>query len=403
MLRFDITLINSTMKKYNNFYHVVVRNCLLIGMFLFTIQVSAQYYRSSSVNTPVCDVSNDQSQSVIISDGQGGSIIAWMDQRKGKDFDIYIQRYNALGKALWSSGGEPVCRVYSNESSPVMVSDGSGGAIVAWMDDRKGAGIYAQRINSKGGRVWDTMGMPVNTSGNLKANLGMVSDLQGGAVLVWDEMVKDRNILGERIDGKGNIQWSKGGSLDICSDVADQSNPHVEIYGNGGVIVAWEDLRSGKKAQSDIYAQKITFAGGTEWNTNGNVICEAQNDQVNPEVCMNDSGGAFIIWQDARAGSFDIYVQNVAKNGSDLLVKDGVAVCTASGSQTNPTIAYNGSLGFYAAWKDLRTNNGQHIYAQSMDFGGNVLWNTNGEVVCNTTGNREVPKLITEPDNDNFF
>src|SRR5690606_14672774 len=61
------------------------------------------------------------------------------------------------------------------------------------------------------------------------------------------------------------------------------------------------------------------------------------------------------------------------------------------------------SLGFYAAWKDLRTNNGQHIYAQSMDFGGNVLWNTNGEVVCNTTGNREVPKLITEPDNDNFF
>ncbi len=45
------------------------------------------------------------------------------------------------------------------EQFPRLVSDGEGGAIIIWRDYRSFAGIYAQRVNSSGHIQWTLDGI----------------------------------------------------------------------------------------------------------------------------------------------------------------------------------------------------------------------------------------------------
>jgi hypothetical protein len=74
-------------------------------------------------------------------DGRGGAIAAWTLHHQ--DWDIYSQRIDSFGHLCWSDTGLAVCGDTSNVSWPVAVSDGGGGAIIVWLDDR---GLYAQRV-----------------------------------------------------------------------------------------------------------------------------------------------------------------------------------------------------------------------------------------------------------------
>src|SRR5262249_53144036 len=102
----------------------------------------------------VCEAVNDQGASGIASDGRGGAIVTWYDQRNGKDYDIYAQHVLASGSTdrAWPRGGVALCGAPGHQRAPTAVSDGAGGAIVTWFDYRSGqdAHIYAQRVLRSG-------------------------------------------------------------------------------------------------------------------------------------------------------------------------------------------------------------------------------------------------------------
>jgi hypothetical protein len=94
----------------------------------------------------VCRARGAQSRPTIATDGGGGIFIAWQDSRDAVNPDIYLQRITAAGTVAdgWTHGGDPVVRDPYRQESPVVVSDGAGDAIVAWVDWRSGTpGIYA--------------------------------------------------------------------------------------------------------------------------------------------------------------------------------------------------------------------------------------------------------------------
>ena len=66
----------------------------------------------------------------------------------------------------------PVAVVGGDQSRPVIVSDGAGGAIIAWWDDRNGSlGIYAQRLDADGNPMWTPNGIQVASSVDFAAQL----------------------------------------------------------------------------------------------------------------------------------------------------------------------------------------------------------------------------------------
>src|SRR5437867_12630605 len=77
-------------------------------------------------NLPLCAAVNDQSVPVYIADGNGGGIAVWSDKRAG-NYDIYAQKIDGNGDALWASYGVVVSKAVGDQVNPQAVSDGAGG------------------------------------------------------------------------------------------------------------------------------------------------------------------------------------------------------------------------------------------------------------------------------------
>lgn len=71
--------------------------------------------------------------------GTDAVILAWHDVRNTPDAgDIYAQKLDFAGIPQWTVGGIPVATAIGLQDNPVLLSDGSGGAIVVWQDQRNG-------------------------------------------------------------------------------------------------------------------------------------------------------------------------------------------------------------------------------------------------------------------------
>ena len=135
----------------------------------------------------VCTAADYQNNPSLTGDGLGGTIITWHDSRTGFYSDIYAQRVDYTGVALWTLDGIAVCTIVNDQSNTAIVSDGVGGAIITWEDSRNGSNydIYAQRVNSIGSTLWALNGIPVCTAGYDQYNPRIVSDGLSGAIITW--------------------------------------------------------------------------------------------------------------------------------------------------------------------------------------------------------------------------
>jgi hypothetical protein len=136
---------------------------------------------------PVCAAANAQTMSRVVDDGQNGAIVVWGDNRTG--YDIYAQRLNPAGSVQWTADGIAVNQSALYQYNPEAVSDGSGGAIVVWNDNRSGSDInlYGQRVDGSGALMWPSAGQPIAVQTGTQQNHVLVSDESGGAIALWQD------------------------------------------------------------------------------------------------------------------------------------------------------------------------------------------------------------------------
>ncbi len=181
-------------------------------------------------------------------------------------------------------------------------------------------------------------------------------------------------------------------NVPVCTAANAQQEPRTVSDGAGGAIVVWSDLRSGSY---DLYAQRVSAAGAPLWAANGIVVCNAGGSQTNPLVVSDGNGGAIVSWLDVRSGSFDLYAQRLSPSGVPQWTANGVAVCTAAGAQTDHSMAADGSGGALIAWADIRGAT-YDIYAQRLNGSGVAQWTANGVVVCNQAGDQSSPDVAPD-------
>jgi len=264
----------------------------------------------------VCGTSGAQSAPVVVVDGVGGVIVVWQDFRRTYA-DIYAQRVDGSGKTAWERSGVALCNAPGHESFPVITGNGAEGAIVAWVDTRNGNNdVFAQQVDGNGTVQWLTNGIPVCTvSGNQNYPV-MVSDGAGGAILAWWDMRSgDFNIYAQRIDLTGNALWVKDG-LAVCVEANIQNCAYISSDGSGGAIISWNDNRV---SAFDVYVQRIDPKGLAKWNNNGVAVSTAFDTQCFPVTINDGTGGAIIVWQDSRDSDksyWDVYAQKINGQGS---------------------------------------------------------------------------------------
>jgi uncharacterized repeat protein (TIGR02543 family) len=358
-----------------------------------------------------------------ISDGAGGSIEVWVSSSSDGTGDLYAQRYDALGKPLWGGDGVPVCTAPMDQFSPSLVSDGSHGVIVVWQDLRNSynginySDIYAQRIDASGQALWSADGIPVSTGAFEKLVPRLVSDGAQGAIIAWEDYrnvdvnadvdLNGADIYAQRIGPDGKTLWA--GEAAVSARNNDQVNPILVSDGNGGAIIAWEDYRDDPNGYGEayegianIYAQRLDQAGnvpaGGSWIKDGVSLAQVPLvDQQFPQIASDGGNGAFVVWQDDGGSgdvAFQIYAQRVSGDGS-LAVPGGSQVSSAPGAF--PQVLADDNWGAFVAWEDSRNfdTDGVDIYAQHLDLFALPGWGTD-LAVSTAPESQYSPQLVSD-------
>ncbi|NQT23854.1 T9SS type A sorting domain-containing protein [candidate division KSB1 bacterium] len=386
----------------------------------------------------ISTASDDQRKPQIISDAAGGAIITW--ECKNNYDVIRAQKINANGNVQWAANGIDVTsnHIEYGHYDPQITSDGSGGAIItwerwAWSEDTND--IYAQRILGSSTFNWPLGGVAICTAAKDQFTPQIVSDGYGGAIITWqDERNKTvwndaYDIYAQRVNRYGSILWTADG-VPVCTAILDQENQQIISDGAHGAIITWEDNRhSAPLTSPKIYAQRVAANGNMLWTIDGVAVSSTTvNSHQYPQITSNGSGGAIIVWESDYPT--DIYAQNLDANGNAIWTQDGVAICNASANQYRPQLLSDGADGAIFTWADAR-NGYLDIYAQrypasieapteilvTYPNGGetwytgnsyNITWNSDAYVGTVTiqisiTGGSTWTNISTSTDNDGSY
>lgn len=253
----------------------------------------------------------------VRSDGAGGAVIGWYEDFYGPS--LLAMRQTFSGHPLWDSLGVRLDSISAPwySFSYAFVPEATHGTIGVWNDSIPNGtrDIHAQRVSGDGVLRWQAHGVPVRSGPGIKRNPQAVADGQGGAIIVWEDGADgSRDIYAQRVDSSGSRLWDTLG-VPVIHASGDQMGIQVVSDDAGGVIVAWQDTRNGN---NDIYAQRLGPNGQRLWDTLGVGICVWPGDQTVPVISQDGSGGAVIAWQDTRNGNGDIYAQRVSADGSGV-------------------------------------------------------------------------------------
>ena len=365
----------------------------------------SQKYGFETDGLAICNqVNGSQIWPDIISDGAGGAYITWTDERTGwENADLYVQRINGSGDAYWINNGTPVCTSRWWQYYPQMISDGAGGAIITWEDNRNGpsaldseSDIYVQRINSTGGMLWKNNGTAICTENRYQQRPHLVSDGEEGAIIAWmDYRTNAYDIYVQRINSTGDIQWAVNGTS-ICLYSGYQYIEDIISDGAGGAIVLWRDTRNDFN-ERDLYAQKINSSGFVQWDTDGVRIANISVDQSEPKICSDGMGGAIITWMDNRTQNYRIYAQRINSTGKIQWTANGTEISKVSGNQKYPGISSDGIGGAIILWADNRNElNYYDIYAQRINSTGHAQWNNADNAICIADNNQWDMTVISD-------
>lgn len=140
---------------------------------------------------------------------EGNILLTWTDD-SAEDKNILIQKYDINGAAMWNKSGIPVIKIRGDQFGQKVVSDGNQGAIITWIDRRfenLHGNIYAQRINNEGKILWDSSGILIASSKNTeKSYTSVIPDVTGGVVVVFKEKRDGKNmIFGHKVFNTGTF------------------------------------------------------------------------------------------------------------------------------------------------------------------------------------------------------
>lgn len=349
---------------------------------LFTISGQNFWSSNSNNANPICNATNSQLGQKIISDGNGGAIIVWADSRSGNYDDIFAQKINSKGITQWTVNGVLIQSkpsiFYGTGHDFSVVSDGNGGAIISWIEAYS-PGSYmtyhytkAQRISADGTLLWDTDGIPICTASLDRKNVCSASDGNGGAIITWsDNRNSNWDIYAQRVNSVGTVLWQSNG-IAISNSADNQDQTSITDDGIGGGIISWMDFQSGGVS---LYAQRINSNGEVLWSDDGIVICSlsvSNNQSRAPSLMKDNEGGAYITWVDTRDGD-KIYVQRIDQIGNFHWIESGVAVGSGT-NHSNPKLVNDGGNGTIILW----LQGYQTLKTQRYAANGIAQWNTGG-------------------------
>jgi len=320
--------------------------------------------------------------SYAVNDGSGGAIVIWLEflphpAGEPTSSQTHAARIDSEGNVEWQRDIPGIDQA---------IPDGSGGAIIAF-DDRHD-NIYVLKIDAEGSLPWGEDGVSLNL--REYTPLGVASDNSGGVIAV-QQIPGEGIICAQRVDSGGDILWQTGG-VQAC--VGPAEGAQVVSDGAGGAIIAYmrnipcEDGRAGY-CDWDIYAQRIDAEGNVLWGPDGVPLCVGPSPPNPPRIVTDGAGGAIIIFlafienEVSAPGYFAFRARRIDADGHELWEEET--------DLWGGIIVSDGSGGVISVWY---SDEGINTKAQRLDAAGRELWGPDGT----TLTLRDVHRNLVAPD-----
>jgi hypothetical protein len=320
---------------------------ILSGMIAIA-PAQAQWHSDSTTNTVVCDTIGIQDHPAIVADGSNGAIVVWEDNRNGAYYEIYGQHLNALGHEMWKHNGIRLGHGGSNEQSPIIATDDSGGAYIAWMDNRFtlngkfGVCLFGQHVRANGTLMYPDTGLPVRVGKNECKNPVICDDGSGKAYIAWEDNRSPTNTT--QPDIYMNRMWTGGVKFGLTTGTTG----YIKNVGSFGHAL-WRFFDGSATFKSDIVGLQIVIANKGTYTIN---------------AVVNDTALDLVSIPTSSATNLSYTIKGPV----------GMPVDTERSSQTHPAITNDGAGGCVIAWTTGATIP-TSIAAMRLDSNRNRLWN----------------------------
>ena len=309
--------------------------------------------------------------------GESGSMIfVWSDTRYGSR-NVFAQKVDSSGVLLWGSQGSAVTNLPGRQEDPVAITDGDGGAFIAWVDYRfdEEGDIFIQHIDNQGNRMMDDNGEALARVDGRHLTINMCTDSLGGVFVAWQDKRNflDDDIFGTHVSSNYEIIAPSSG-VSIIQMNGNQGAKSLEYAGNNQATIIWSDTRSG--SGNDIYCQKINMNMEKIFSDGGLEVSATSDLETTPRTTFMKNDTSFVIWQSGTE-STDIYYNLLTSDG--LVFSEHLQLCSFNSSKANPRIKRNQLGEVFIQWIDYRNDPtaGNHYY-QRVSHGGNISWDQNG-------------------------
>ena len=297
-------------------------------------------------------VTGNQLEASIATSSNGNFVVTWQSPQDGGGLGVYGQLFDNFGFAI---GDEFIINTTTASDQHfvdvAMADDGS--FVAVWQSggdlDGNGEGIFAQRFDANGVTLGDEFSVTTTIIGNQTAPAIAMSGASGDFVVVWQSADNNMNgIFAQRFDRDGGAIGNQ--FLVNTTALNEQISPDVAMDDTGNFVVTWESVNEdgfGRTVAARLY-NNLGQPQGSGFIVNDFVA----GDQEAPAVAMNSGTGEFvIIWQSANQdGDGDAIVgqrfdANAVQVGSEFVVNSNPA-----GDQTSPAVAMNSAGEIIAAF-----------------------------------------------------
>ena len=306
-----------------------------------------------------------------------------MDARTGTAFEFEAQHLLSTGlvELGWSPDSSQLCLGSADGIHNLLVPDGSGGAYLAWVDSRLGApDIYLTRLTISGATAtgWPEGGFPVCSAPLSQYNLDACSDGAGGVLLAWQDFRSGHasQVYAARIaaDHASAAGWTDGG-VAVASGAADQYSPRIVTDGTGGAFVIWQSREaSGLGARMQHLSGTSTVAQG--WPSAGAPILPAQEGVAGVSLSRESTGQLQILWRGASGSGLALKASLLDPSSAPDSAWAGGAITLSSGAVeiSEPRLVRLADGTLLVSWAEWREGQGI-LKAQMLSVTGGLAPN----------------------------
>jgi hypothetical protein len=345
-----------------------------------------------SQNLRICGRPEMQFDTRVLLAPDNGWYVSWVD--RGTGWDIYVQRLDAAGTAMWPPGGVLAATRSGLATQGVDVAvDGEDHIVIAFHDVRDGFNqIVATRISPTGEQVWGADGVQLTdvADSDYVGRPQVATPDDGEIVVAWSrnrgETTEDLRLEMQRLLPDGSPIWNElltltpqaGAAFWLCDLLASE---------DGAVIASWVHMLDWY-APRHIWAQKFDREGSPQWGSPspGNVphlvIFDAGSIQYGsfPVLASDGAGGTVFSWYRTYPGPLQVFAQHVGADGTELFPHNGAAVSIDPNERTAPRACFNPDTGeTFVFWVELVYGQSiKGVYGQKLDAVGNRQWGDEG-------------------------